>query len=233
VQPFTPEPPLAVSAEDPFGELDLQQPEEAAPPAPAADLPPIELDDERTPVGSGYPDSSRPPTPPPARVAPAPLARPAAPPQPSRPPVQSSRPAGQQSRARVPPSRPPIQPSRPPVQASRPPTEPSRPPVAAHRPQTTLVSRQDEAEELRRRIASPGLSEDVEMDLEVIEDFDHPTHSSYVPPSPLTDTTAPEPLLQPERTATTEVEVPIDIEIAPGTTRISLNIKLQLNLRRR
>jgi hypothetical protein len=131
----------------------------------------------------------------------------------------------------VQPSRPPIQPSRPPVEPSRPPVEPSRPPIAAHRPQTTLVSRQDEAEELRRRIASPGLSEDVEMDLEEIEDFDHPTHASFVPPQP-TDTTAPEPLLRPD-TGTTEVEVPIDIEVAPGTSRISINIKLLLNLRRR
>jgi hypothetical protein len=71
------------------------------------------------------------------------------------------------------------------------------------------------------------------MDLEEIEDFDHPTQASFVPPSPLTDTTAPEPVLQPERAGSTEVEVPIDIDLAPGTTRLSLNIKLQLNLRRR
>jgi hypothetical protein len=74
------------------------------------------------------------------------------------------------------------------------------------------------------------------MDLEEIDDFDHPTQTSFVPaspPSPLTDTTAPEPLLRPDTPRTTEVEVPIDIEIAPGTTRISLNVKLQLNLRRR
>ena len=37
----------------------------------------------------------------------------------------------------------------------------------------------------------------------------------------------------PERSGATEVEVPIDIEVAPGTTRISLNIKLMLSLRRR
>jgi mutual gliding-motility protein MglA len=225
-QPFTPEPPIAVSMEDPLGELDLSQPEPAPPPA-AADLPPIEFDED-TPVGSVFAEAARPPTSPPVRVTPAPpAARPAAP----RAPVQASRPPVQQSRPPVQPSRPPIQPSRPPVEPSRPPVEPSRPPIAAHRPQSTLVSRQDEAEELRRRIASPGLSEDVEMDLEEIEDFDHPTHASFVPPRP-TDTTAPEPLLRPE-TNTTEVEVPIDIEVAPGTSRISLNIKLLLNLRRR
>jgi len=70
------------------------------------------------------------------------------------------------------------------------------------------------------------------MDLEEIDDFDHPTHASFVPPEG-TDTTAPEPVLRPEPASSTEVEVPIDIDIAPGTARISLNIKLQLNLRRR
>ncbi len=215
-QPFTPEPPLGVSADDPLGDLDLSQPEPPAP-SPAGDLPPIEFDED-TPVGSVYPEPSRPPTSPPVRAAPAPpVGRPAAVPQGSRPPVPWSR-------LPVPPSRPSVAPSRPPI-------EPSRPPIAAHRPHSTLVSSQNEAEELRRRIASPGLSEDVEMDLEEIEDFDHPTHATFVPP-PLTDTTAPEPQLHPD-TGTTEVEVPIDIEVAPGTSRISLNIKLQLNLRRR
>jgi hypothetical protein len=74
--------------------------------------------------------------------------------------------------------------------------------------------------------------EDVEMDLEEVDDFDHPTHAKLVP-GRATDTTAPEPVLQPERGGVTEVEVPIDIEVAPGTTRISLNIKLLLSLRRR
>jgi hypothetical protein len=68
------------------------------------------------------------------------------------------------------------------------------------------------------------------MDLEEIDDFDHPTHAKLVP-GQAADTTAPEPLLRPD-VATTEVEVPIDIEVAPGTSRISLNIKLLLNLRR-
>ena len=43
---------------------------------------------------------------------------------------------------------------------------------------------------------------------------------------------APEPILQPDA-GTTEVEVPIDIEVAPGTTRVSLNVRLVLNLHRR
>jgi len=32
---------------------------------------------------------------------------------------------------------------------------------------------------------------------------------------------------------TTEVEVPIDIEVAPGTKRVSLNVRLVLNLHKR
>jgi hypothetical protein len=70
------------------------------------------------------------------------------------------------------------------------------------------------------------------MDLEEIEDFDHPTHAKLVPGS-RPETTAPEPVLRPEAGGATEVEVPIDIEVAPGTTRISLNVKLILTLRRR
>ena len=70
------------------------------------------------------------------------------------------------------------------------------------------------------------------MDLEEIEDFDHPTHAKLVPGRP-PETAAPEPVLQPEAGGATEVEVPIDIEVAPGTTRISLNVKLVLTLRRR
>ncbi len=198
-RPGTPGPPLAVSTNDLLGELDLGEPERAAPPS-ASDLPAIEFD-ENTPVGSLYPSPAPPaaPAPPPARfvpVAPAPAPAPA------------------------------------PARAPAAPAVSSRPPVAAHRPQSTLVSSRDEAEELRRRIAVPGMSEvEVEMDLEEIEDFDHPTHARLVP-GPPSDTRAPEPVLQPEAGAT-EVEVPIDIEVAPGTSRISLNIKLLLNLRRR
>jgi hypothetical protein len=70
------------------------------------------------------------------------------------------------------------------------------------------------------------------MDLEEVDDFDHPTHAELVAGRPL-EIPAPEPVLQPERAGATEVEVPIDIEVAPGTTRISLNIKLLLSLRRR
>ena len=111
---------------------------------------------------------------------------------------------------------------------------PRVPPLAAHRPQNTLVSSRDEADDLRLRISAPGMpADDVEMDLEEVETTSttRPTPSSCRAAAP--DTTAPEPVLQPERAGATEVEVPIDIEVAPGTTRISLNIKLLLSLRRR
>jgi hypothetical protein len=198
----TPGPPLALTTDEFLGDLELGEPEKTAPPQ-VSDLPPIEFDQD-TPVGSLYP------TPGPVRPpAPAPAAASHPPPSPSVKPA-----AATELRAPTP-------------------AEPTRPPVAAHRPQNTLVSSRDEADELRRRIASPGSSEvEVEMDLEEIDDFDHPTHTKLVP-ARSSDTTAPEPLLQPEAAGATEVEVPIDIDVAPGTSRISLNIKLLLNLRRR
>jgi hypothetical protein len=69
------------------------------------------------------------------------------------------------------------------------------------------------------------------MDLEEVEGFDHPTHAKLMPGR--TPDTAPPDELQPERGGATEVEVPIDIEVAPGTTRVSLNVRLVLNLHRR
>ena len=100
------------------------------------------------------------------------------------------------------------------------------------RARLTLVSNQDEAADLRRHISAPGTpADDLEMELEEVDDFEHPTHAQ-VAPGRAPDTTAPELVLQPETAGATEVEVPIDIELAPGTTRISLNIKLLLNLRR-
>jgi signal recognition particle receptor subunit beta len=129
---------------------------------------------------------------------------------------------------------PPVAPPRPvPVAAARAAAShpPSRPPIAAHHPHSTLVSSRDEAELLRSQISTPGIP-DVEMDLEELDELDpHPPQ-----PRPLSasthDTAAPEPALHPDRPGT-EVEVPIDIEVAPGTTRISLNLRLVLNLRRR
>jgi signal recognition particle receptor subunit beta len=121
---------------------------------------------------------------------------------------------------------------RPPAEpAPRAPAPAPRQPAPAQRPQNTLQTKRDEASELRRAIHAPGMpDDDLEMDLEEIQDFDHPTHGKLVPrPS---ETTEPEPILQPEA-GTTEVEVPIDIEVAPGTTRVSLNVRLVLTLRKR
>jgi hypothetical protein len=128
----------------------------------------------------------------------------------------------------------PRPPAAPVPAAARAPAPAGRQTTAGHRPQNTLHTRRDEAAELRRAISAPGMpTEDLEMDLEEIQELDHPTHGRLVPPPPRpTETAAPEPILHPDA-GTTEVEVPIDIEVAPGTTRVSLNVRLVLNLHRR
>ncbi len=141
-------------------------------------------------------------------------------------PVGASHPAA--LRAAMTP-RPP-EPAQPAVRAPAPAGRPGA--VAGRRPQTTLVTKHDEAVELRRGIAAPGMpAEDLEMDLEEIQELDHPTHGKLAPPRAV-ETAAPEPILHPDA-GTTELEVPIDIEVAPGTTRVSLNVRLVLNLHKR
>ena len=128
--------------------------------------------------------------------------------------------------------------------------------VEGHDPQGTLVSSQNEADELRRRIANPGIPEaEVEMDLEEIDEVTEsrpmaaPRFSpGTAPPSPAPEVSAPpaagSPVTAPPVDAAppvasraapppTEVEVPIDVEVAPGTTRVRLNLRLVLNLKRR
>jgi signal recognition particle receptor subunit beta len=120
-----------------------------------------------------------------------------------------------------------------------------------HDPKGTLVTNRNEADELRRRIAHPGIPEpEIEMDLEEIDD--DPTHGKLVPkpppgprtapprpapvapkPPPRAATPPPRPATPPPAASTAEVEVPIDIEVAPGTTRVRLNLRLVLNLKRR
>jgi len=137
-----------------------------------------------------------------------------------------------------------------PAPAPAPPKSPAlsatRAPVATPKAQTTLVGKNDETAALRRAIGAPGMpSEEIEMDLEEIQELDHPTHGKVVS-SRSTETAAPEPVLHPDAAVlhpdgavlhsdagTTEVEVPIDIEVAPGTTRVSLNVRLVLNLHKR
>jgi signal recognition particle receptor subunit beta len=123
---------------------------------------------------------------------------------------------------------------------------PSRAPVSGHDPQGTLVSSRNEADELRRRIANPGIPEaEVEIDLGEADDQADPTHARFVPPppDPYPSSTpaatpppprspAPPPLAEEGSAEATEVEVPIDIEVEPGTTRVSLNLRLILNLKR-
>jgi len=201
--PPTPAPPLAASTDDLLSELDLGGPEPEPEPQPEPEPEP-----EEQLLAS------------------------------SLPPIEfdEDTPVGSMpaSPSRFAPAAPAASPA--PVAPARPRAtgEGTRPPLVEHRPQNTLVTKRDEAEDLRRRIAVPGMpaEEEVEMDLEEVEDFDHPTHAKLVPGHP-PETAAPEPVLEPERSGATEVEVPIDIEVAPGTTRISLNIKLLLSLRRR
>ena len=103
--------------------------------------------------------------------------------------------------------------------------------VRKHDPEGTLVSRRNEADELRRRIANPGIPEaEVEMDLEEIVELGDTAPDSLgaeareVVSGPSTSPAVARP---------TEVEVPIDIEVAPGTNRVSLTLRLVLNLKRR
>lgn len=121
------------------------------------------------------------------------------------------------------------------VRAAMTPMPPAAKPAAAgHRPQQTLQTKRDEASELRRAISAPGMpSDELEMDLEEIHEHEV-DHAGHGRPGARrsSETAAPEPILHPEA-GTTEVEVPIDIEVAPGTTRVSLNVRLVLNLHRR
>ncbi len=119
--------------------------------------------------------------------------------------------------------------------------------LRAHSPQSTLVSSASEADELRRRISAPGASHVEELDLEEIEDLDAPLPQMLAPdtgpapprlpaPEPLAPApprfAAPQPPV-PERAGSAEVEVPIEIHVAPGTTRINLRLKLVINLKPR
>ena len=222
--PPTPGPPLA--ADDLLGELDLAVPDLDEAPSSLTHGPGQMEFEEHTPV------ATRPSPPEPARstAPPIPVQR-SAPPLPTPVPAPGPPPKP----AAAPPARAPAPPTSVPAAAPPAPARgPARPaPLAAHVPQNTLVSNRDEGDELRRHIAAPGIhDEDIEMDLEEVDDFDRPTPAKILPRA-VVDTAAPEPVLQPEVAGATEVEVPIDIEVSPGTTRINLSIKLLLKLRRR
>ena len=114
-------------------------------------------------------------------------------------------------------------------------TDPAPGSVKTHDPEGTLISKRNEADELRRRIANPGIPEaeaeaEIEMDLDEIVEVDDglPGGLDVGTPPPLTGpSTAPAPARP------TEVEVPIEIEVAPGTSRINLTLRLVLNLKPR
>ncbi len=100
--------------------------------------------------------------------------------------------------------------------------------------ETTLRTSRNEADELRRRIAAPGIP-DEEIDLEEIRDDDFAASTgSRLVLAPETAAEHAEPLMQaePDGASEAEVEVPIEIEVAPGTTRVSLTLKLVLHLKR-
>jgi signal recognition particle receptor subunit beta len=74
-----------------------------------------------------------------------------------------------------------------------------------------------------------------EIDLEEIPEVDASGPAGrLVVASEEAGTTAPEPMMQvePDGATEAEVEVPIELEVAPGTTRVSLTLKLVLHLKR-
>jgi len=208
-------PPVDPSAEELLGELTPSAP--LTPPPMFGSLPPIELD----------------PAPEPPSLAPAAAAT-ATRATASRPPLAPT-PAPSSPRAALGgniPTRPPL--------AIEPPPGPS---PGARRPRDTLVAQSDEAAELRRKILAPGIPQDAEPELESFEDFEELEPEDSVPGLPSrsarAETTPPPhaPALEEVSVAVpyeagaseaSEVEVPIEVQVAPGTTRLSLKLKLVL-----
>jgi hypothetical protein len=237
--------PPSASADDLLSELAPPSgytpgPSRVTPLAQPGSLPPIELDPTPPPR---EPVRSAPPPVEPARPAPRPVAPAPAKPAPAPAPVAPA--AARTVNVDI-PTRPPV-----------PPEPPPRPPVGAHPPQSTLITKRDEAEDLRRHISTPGIAasrvpDDPEMELEELDELEPSSApvpvrpATPVPPRPPTPASPPferavslpppppADELEPESEAeVSEVEVPIDIEVAPGTTRLTLNLKLVLSFRRR
>ncbi len=192
------------------------------------------------PSTAPVPSVAPPPKPAPApKPPPAMAASPAAPPRPPAPPPQVTRP----STAGLPPLELPSEARRSPAASGRIPTAPPSGRLPLSPAESTLRTSMDEAEELRRRIAAPGIPDvgDEEIDLEEIPDENVTVgRLSLTPDDGMTMTpgdgmtTAPEPMLPAESDGATEaeVEVPIELEVSPGTTRVSLTLKLVLHLKR-
>ena len=174
--------PPSASADDLLSELAPPSgytpgPSRATPLPQPGSLPPIELDPTpppREPVR---------PAPPPVEPA-TPAARPAAPaapvaPAPARP--AAAAPAAPRTVNVDIPTRPPV-----------PPEPPPRPPLGAHPPQSTLITKRDEADDLRRHISTPGIAasrvpDDVEMELEELDELEPspaPVPARQAPPAP-------------------------------------------------
>jgi len=207
-----PTPPPPLSEDDLLGELD-------APRMTPGPMPSVQ------PVATAPP---RPPAPPPVPTVPprAPLPPPAPPFRPNTAPGMPSLQLDVEATPAV-----AFNPDRVPGAPRPGPPAPGRP---LPPPQSTLRTSRDEAEELRRRIAAPGIP-DEEIDLEEIPEVDASgTAGRLVVASEEAGTTAPEPMMQvePDGATEAEVEVPIELEVAPGTTRVSLILKLVLHLKR-
>ena len=221
------------------------------PPARTPTPPPLSADELLSDLEMGRSGAM---TPGPPLVTPGPpLAAPAS------PPAAPARAAAAPPAATPPPAAPPRAPAPPvaarattasglpsleidveatPAAAIYPGSSPTAPPGA--RPsiprgaETTLRTSRNEADELRRRIAAPGIP-DEDIDLEEIRDGDFAASTgSRLVLAPETAAEHAEPLMQaePDGASEAEVEVPIEIEVAPGTTRVSLTLKLVLHLKR-
>ncbi len=166
-------------------------------------------------------------------------------PLPHRPPATPSPwPADRlASGPRAEPPRPSVEPTLPaPMRHAE--ATPQRP--HEHSPQSTLISEPGEAEDLRRRIggapAGPPPDEPEELDLEEIDELDAIVPESLADREPepsetrapvRPSTLEPSPQAQQKRTGTAELEVPLEISVAPGTTRIYLRLKLTIDLKPR
>jgi signal recognition particle receptor subunit beta len=120
-----------------------------------------------------------------------------------------------------------------PVAAAAP--APARAAVRTHDPAGTLVTSRGEADEIRRRIANPGMVEmEMEMELEEIEE--EGGIDRLVPPAPPSPpprrAPTPAPAAAP-RAEVAEFEVPVEIELPPGATQAIVHLRLVLNLKRR
>jgi hypothetical protein len=104
-------------------------------------------------------------------------------------------------------------------------------PFASHSPTDTLVSNANEADELRRRISAPGGAQEEDLELEEIDLDDSLPMRQALPSEPEpSETVAPAPRQGPAHTA--ELEIPIELAVPPGVTRLQLRLKLNLSLKR-